>query len=107
MVNPDKINAKLTVTSSEDKIYLSSYGAISVFPMRTSSYLPVNNAQPSSGLFTNKIVQTFDQEYLRVKFVLLAMKASLNISIYIFRRYLSLISAIHTHCPLPGPGALS
>ena len=51
----------------------------------------------SSDLFTNEIVQTFDQEYLGAKFVQRVMKASLNIDIDIFRRYLSSVWAVGTY----------
>ena len=72
------------------------------FPCEQVTYLPVNNVQLSSGLFTNKILQTFDEEYPSDKFVQLVLKASLNIDIDILTRYLSLVWAIHTHCPHPG-----
>ena len=89
MANPDKINAKSTVTSSVDKACLSSFRKISVLPANKlpiyrSINLPPYRLLPSSGLFTNKIVQAFDQVYLGVKFVPLVMKAPLNIDIYIF-----------------------
>ena len=81
MVNPDKINAKLTVTSPVDKVYLSSFRTISVFPANKlpiyrSISLPSYRLLPSSGLVTNKIVQTFDQEYLGVKVGRLVMNVT-------------------------------
>ena len=92
MANPDKINANLTVTSSVDKVFLSSFRTISVFPANKlpiyrSITLPSYRLLPSSGLITKKIVHTFEQEYLGVKFVEIVMKASLNIAIDTSRRY--------------------